>query len=262
MFFNTYPNYRRVEVTDYNDYSYIAAELGSVPTSVSFNHDMPKLRNAEGMFYKSVTISGEKEQSINENKMNFNEKRELDFGEIKLSTPSLISAPMMFWNRPLTYDELVIFAEKLNDIKKNNVRSNFDKWLNKDFDTICTENADTLFADIEKTENWKDAISWEREIDTLAILTDDESLKLCVIDKDYDGSTTKSFIFPSISIWVDEDTDDVREILRLIANKGWEVSTNIDMTGDLNKDDLSGGDNYLIRAYEYGNNTNEAFVCD
>ena len=102
---------------------------------------------------------------------------------------------MMFWNRPLNYKELSHFYSSLTNI--TDLRDNFNSWLNKEFGKICDEYAETLFVDIEKTENWKNTISWERKIDTLAALTDDIDTKLSVIDEE----VYKSYVFPSISIW-------------------------------------------------------------
>lgn len=224
--------------------------------NIEFNYNMPCLRNAEGMFYKKVTVNNDKIQNINENKTQLNDaKREKDFNSLYITTPNLISAPMMFWNRPLTFNELEHFEKSLPDISIT--RKVFDNWLSKDFDVICVEYADTLFADIEKTEDWTSSISWERKIQSLAALTDDINTNLSVLDEEI----YKSYIFPSISIWYQtndkSNLENAKNIIKNIANKGWEVSTNLNISGGLN-----GGNDYLIRAYEYGNAMTEAFVGD
>ena len=161
----------------------------------------------------------------------------------------------MFWNRPLSFNELEHFEKSLPDISIS--RKVFDNWLSKDFNEICVEYANTLFADIEKTENWTSSISWERKMQTLAALTDDINTNLSVIDEEI----YKSYIFPSISIWYQtsdkNNVENAKNIIKNIANKGWEVSTNLHISGGLN-----GGNDYLIRAYEYGNEMTEAFVGD
>ena len=115
-----------------------------------------------------------------------------------------------------------------------------------------------LVNDIEKTKNWTSSISWERKIQTLAALTDDNA-NLSVLDEEI----YKSYIFPSISIWYQtsdkSNLENAKDIIKNIANKGWEVSTNLNISGGLN-----GGNDYLIRAYEYGNSMTEteAFAVD
>ena len=65
-------------------------------------------------------------------------------------------------------------------------------------------------------------------------------------------------MYPSISIFIDKingfDLTKARNVIQNIANKGWEVSTNIDCSGVTsirNKTLVAKGDNYYIRAYEF-----------
>lgn len=196
------------------------------PCNSSFDVDMKSLTNATAMFYKRDGISW--------NNYKFNTKRNpksdepSDFISIKITLPALETAPMMFWNRPLTLDELTIVADNINDI--SDLRTKFDELLKKDS---------------EEYETWEDSVNY---------------IRTAIGDK---------FIFPSISIWVDESTedmDDVVEKIHEIANKGWEVSTNIDCSQlkELDTVDVlvATEGEYLIRAYEYGNNTLEPFICD
>jgi hypothetical protein len=98
------------------------------PYNSSFDVDMKSLTNATAMFYKR----GE----IRLNKYEFNTKRENDFTSIKITLPALETAPMMFWNRPLTLDELTTIvegrdesseADNINDI--SDLRTKFDELL-------------------------------------------------------------------------------------------------------------------------------------
>lgn len=190
------------------------------PYNSSFDVDMKSLTNATAMFYKR----GE----IRLNKYEFNTKRENDFSSIHVKLPALETAPMMFWNRPLTLDELTTIADNINDI--SDLRTKFDEILEKDS---------------EEYETWEDSVNY---------------IRTAIGDK---------FIFPSISIWVDESTEDMGDVVEKIheiANKGWEVSTNIDCGSlidvGVHVEVPTNEGEYLIRAYEYGNNTLEPFICD
>ena len=65
-------------------------------------------------------------------------------------------------------------------------------------------------------------------------------------------------MYPSISLFIDdnkgEDLTKAREVIKKIAEKGWEVSTNIDCSGVTsirNKTLVAEGNKYYIRAYEF-----------
>lgn len=207
------------------------------PYNSSFDVDMKSLTNATAMFYKRGKITL--------NKYEFNTKRENDFTSINITLPALETAPMMFWNRPLTLAELTTLADNINDI--SDLRTDFNKSL-KDSDEDVT---------------WEDSVNY---------------IRTAIGDK---------FIFPSISVWVDESENmtKVLEKIHEIAEKGWEVSTNIDCSNlnvsntveEVEEEVVEEGEEeteetidvlvapngeYLIRAYEYGNNTLESFICD
>lgn len=188
------------------------------PYNSSFDVDMKSLTNATAMFYKRG--------NIRLNKYEFNTKRNpkidepIDFTSIEITLPALETAPMMFWNRPLTLDELTVIASSIKKITD----------LRNKLDSLISE-------DVKKID------SWEERIKQIAASIGDKP------------------IFPSISIWVDEDSDAAKGYIQAIAENGWEVSTNLDFTGASNAI-VADGDNYLIRAYEYGNRTLEPFICD
>lgn len=184
----------------------------------SFSAKMENLTNATAMFYKRGDFSW--------NDYKFNTKRNpkidepVDFTSINITLPALETAPMMFWNRPLTLAELTTVAGSIKDI--TDLRNKLDSLLSQKVEEID---------------------SWEERIKQIAASIGDKP------------------IFPSISIWVDEDSDTAKGYIQAIAEKGWEVSTNLDCTG-LSNAIIADGDNYFIRAYEYGNRTLEPFICD
>jgi hypothetical protein len=88
---------------------------------------MSHLRNAESMFYKKILhekpynvvpwpdklIERYNVENVNTKNFTLQKLRIHDFESIKISAPKLISAPLMFWNRPLTTDEAQFFADNV-----------------------------------------------------------------------------------------------------------------------------------------------------
>jgi hypothetical protein len=110
---------------------------------------------------------------------------------------------------------------------------------------------------------------WSKKINLFnRIITMDECSPLKIKDVGI-SNEYYSGIFPSISLPFVEpaiNTNKKWEIIKMMADKGWEVSTNL--TGDGNNETThkvlssKGEIDYLFRAYEYGGTTGETFVTD
>ena len=88
---------------------------------------MTNLRNAESMFYKKIlhvksissspwpdkSIERYNVENVKSNNFTLQTTRIHDFESIKIAAPKLISAPLMFWNRPLNYDEAQFFVDNV-----------------------------------------------------------------------------------------------------------------------------------------------------
>jgi hypothetical protein len=91
----------------------------------SFSAKMENLTNATAMFYKRGDFSW--------NDYKFNTKRNpkidepIDFTSINITLPALETAPMMFWNRPLTLAELTTVAGSIKNI--TDLRNKLDSLL-------------------------------------------------------------------------------------------------------------------------------------
>lgn len=265
MFMDTYPNSENMKFIGYSQDEIKQVVEMAGQTKASFVYSMDSLRNAESMFYKRYNVFKKDDntlgrKNINENNLNFNKERLCDFEEIKIQTPSLVSAPMMFWNRPLTVDEANVFIDALPDVTE--IRNELTAWLDKEFESICDEYKDdqNLFANIDtKVDGWIDSISWSKKIEVLSKLTHDYE----IISKVENG--VRYYYFPSISIWLHEDAaknEDIKRKLINLAKKGWEVSTNASINTNEVKKISANNNNYVIRAYEYGVSSGEPLMCD
>lgn len=206
MFFGTYPNIDNLSLQE-RDY---ISQIVETTSSKFENYEMSNLRNAEGMFYKKISVKKDGENFIksyiNDNNLIFNTERVADFETIKFTTPKLICAPMMFWNRPLNYEELAHFASGLHDISDSQngskLRKRFDDWLNRSWDDIVKdETYNELFEPLKTVEEWDSNISWDKKIEILSKISQDERYSPILYK---DETNHYSQIFPSISIWVNE----------------------------------------------------------
>ena len=301
--------------------------------NTNFNYNMNKLRNAESMFYKRTlhikssstwpdeTLNYTVEQ-IKTNNFQLQKRRTCDFDEIKIAAPKLISAPMMFWNRPLKIDEAQFFADNLQNLNDESmefsnsniqmfyqamtgktspsIREVFDDVMKLyTYDKIYKVYKEDYNEDTKQTDinyyNWLDkwikpiinseskSQYWDKKINILnRLLTNNNCSPIKIKDNGLE-STYYSGIFPSISLPFDiksnDEYKDAWEIVKILADKGWEVSTNL--TKPSNTEDsgaknayeelvsdghtvifASNDDGYLFRAYEYGGTSGETFMTD
>lgn len=198
--------------------------------------------------------------------------RPLDFEQIYIKTPKLLSGVGMFWNRPLKVDEVKYFADSLRDLTKDQVELDTDVikklWTaydGSDKSTMTYKEAFDMFIDDAFT------VDTIKDYGNISVETryNDQKNKILTYRNFIDYTIYSpfknvfngiaGFLYPNISIWFDtkNDYDESKaiEAIQIIANKGWEVSTNIDCTDvkSIRNTTLTIKNNneYLIRAYEY-----------
>ena len=224
-----------------------------------------------------------------------NETRRYDFDEIELKTPNLRSGVGMFYNYPLKVSEAKIFADSLpdltiphaneNDIKTISYTSKVDnkektvtfggksmieeiEWFINDFryDNRGTQDKDDrniidyvytkYYNEIEKPNSEEKLNAQEKDIMLgryyLGNFADAK------IRERVNGINT--WCYPSITLFFDlkdgYNVNEAKSIIDTIANKGWEVATNIAYASNKKLNgrgsEVASGSNYIIRATEIG----------
>lgn len=213
-----------------------------------------------------------------------NEERLLDFKKIEVRTPKLLSGVGMFWNRPLTVEEADIFAESLRDL-------NEQVELNEDVKTKFWDKLGVNQSTLSYKEAFETYINGHKIYDEALekYITKELDVKVIndILGKKYPNSTETDrinafrnyisnyghssspfrqtingqtiYLYPSISLFFDTKYNgynslEAVEVIKKIAEKGWEVSTNIDCSGVTsirNKTLVADGNKYYIRAYEF-----------
>lgn len=225
----------------------------------------------------NVTVGSNKKYSVSDNSYLYSnnqplilkDERTLDFKKIEIRTPKLLSGVGMFWNRPLTVSEAEIFAESLRDLNEEvdlneNNKTNFWAALGENkstltykeaFETYMSEDFDVKVINKIANKNYSDSTETNK-INAFRNYISNSGHSCSPFRQTISGTTI--YMYPSISLFIDKINDfnptKAKNVIQTIANKGWEVSTNIDCSGVTsirNKTLVAKGDNCYIRAYEF-----------